>query len=102
MQVHHKHYVLPGKKCYIPIFSSFSSPPDADSDAPLSLSLSLSLSQRVSENLGFLVAKLQLGFLITENPPLILCCHKCKSIEICNCIYCHVIFFRAWKEGWDF
>jgi hypothetical protein len=66
------------------------------------LSLSLSLSQRVSENLGFLVAKLQLGFLITENPPLILCCYKCKSIEICYCIYCHVIFFRAWKEDWDF
>jgi hypothetical protein len=31
------------------------------------LSLSLSLSQRVSENLGFLVAKLQSGFVITEN-----------------------------------
>jgi hypothetical protein len=66
MQVNHKHYVLPGKKCYISIFSSFSSPPDADADAPISLSLSLSLSQRVSENLGFLVAKLQSGFVITE------------------------------------
>lgn len=61
MQVNHKHYVLPGKKCYVPIFSFFSSPPDADADAPISL------SQRVSENLGFLVAKLQSGFVFTEN-----------------------------------
>jgi hypothetical protein len=63
MQVNHKHYVLPGKKCYIPILSSFSSPPDAHAHAPISLSL----SERVSENLGFVVAKLQSGFVITEN-----------------------------------